>query len=388
MDFVELTDEQIHLKQMLAAFAANEVRPLAREIDRDQRFPIESWRRGAELGILGVTAPEEFGGTDLGLTELCLIGEELSSVCVSTAATLLHQADLVINRFVRFGDAEQKRTWLPRLCDGSVVGCLAITEPEAGSDALSMTTTACRTSGGWSISGTKSFITNGPDADIALVYARIAGEEGLGLFIVECDRPGFRRGPKLTKMGWRGSTTCELFFDSCEVPDGNLIGTPGQGREILFAGLNSERIVMAAESVGLARGALDAALEYANQRRQFGRTIGEFQMVQQKLADLYSELLAARALVYRAAAMVDAGARDITTLASSCKLLAGELSMRSTTEAVQIFGGYGYTDEFPVERFMRDAKLMTIGGGTSEVMRALIARRLLAGDGRSVLGIG
>jgi len=375
----DFTDEQQMLRAMVRDFAAREVAPLAREIDREQRFPCESWERGAELGLLGITAPEEYGGTDLGLTELCIVGEELSAVCVSTAATLLHQADLVINRFVRHGSEEQCARWLPGLCDGSVVGCLAITEPEAGSDALAMRTTARPVGGGYVLDGTKTFITSGPVANIALVYARIERpDEGFGLFIVEDGTPGFEKGHKFSKMGWRGSPTGELAFHACEVPAANLIGREGEGRAILFAGLNSERIVMAAECIGLTRGALEAAARYAGERRQFGRRIGEFQMIQQKLADMYAELQAVSALTYRAAALVDGGrAGDLTLMAAACKLLAGDLSMRATTDAVQVLGGYGYTDEFPVERFMRDAKLMQIGGGTAEIMRMIIGRRLV-----------
>jgi isovaleryl-CoA dehydrogenase len=377
---VDLTDDQLMLRDMVREFARREVAPLAAEIDREERFPIESWRRGAELGLLGIAAPEEYGGTELGLTEMCLVGEELSAVCVSTAATLLHQADLVIGRFVRHGSAEQQERWLPSLCDGSIIGALAITEPEAGSDALSMRTTARRTPDGYVLNGCKTFITNGPVADLAVVYSRIDRPEGgLGLFFVEDGTPGFAKSKKFSKMGWRGSPTGELTFSDCEIPAENLIGAEGEGRAILFAGLNSERVVLAAESLGLARGALEVALKYAGERRQFGQRIGDFQMIQQKLADVYSELQAASALTYRAAALADLGrAGDLTLMASSCKLIAGDLAMKATTEAVQILGGYGYIDEFPVERYMRDAKLMQIGGGTAEIMRMLIARRLLA----------
>jgi isovaleryl-CoA dehydrogenase len=310
---------------------------------------------------------------------MCIVGEELSTVCVSTAATLLHQADLVIGRLVRHGSVEQKQRWLPHMCDGSIIGCLAITEPDAGSDALSMQTSAVPVDGGFVLSGAKTFITNGPVADVALVYARVAGMDGgLGLFMVEAGTKGFTKGRKFTKMGWRGSPTGELSFQECFVPTENVIGAPGQGREILFAGLNSERIVMAAESIGLTRGALEASIAYAKERKQFGKTIGEFQMVQEKLADMFSQLQAVSALTYRAATLVDRGVvDDLTLLASSCKLIAADLSMSATTAAVQVFGGYGYIDEYPVERFMRDAKLMQIGGGTAEIMRSMIARRLL-----------
>ena len=375
----DFTEEQQMLRDTTRAFARSTVAPLAAVIDREQRFPTESWTKGAEIGLLGICAPTEYGGAGLGLTEMCIVGEEIAAVCISTAATLLHQADLVINRFVRYGSHEQRARWLPPLCTGTAIGCLAITEPDAGSDALAMRTSAVPVDGGYVLNGTKTFITNGPVADVALVYARIAGSpDQLGLFIVEAGTAGFEKGSVFSKMGWRGSPTGQLHFADCFVPHECLIGEPGQGKEILFAGLNSERIVIAAESLGLARGALQVATDYARSRRQFGRSIGEFQMIQAKLADISSELLAMTALVYRTARIIDRGDDvDVTFAASSCKLRAAELCMQATTEAVQVLGGYGYTDEYPVERFMRDAKLMQIGGGTSEIMRTLIARRLL-----------
>jgi len=376
----DLTDEQRMLREMVRAFAREEVAPLAREIDREQRFPTESWARSAELGLLGMGAPEEYGGAGLGLTEMCIVAEELSAVCVSTSATVLHQADLVVGRFVRHGSDEQRRRFLPGLCDGSLIGCLAMTEPEAGSDVMSMQTRATRVDGGYLLNGVKTFITSGPVADVALVYA-VTGEPGsrsLGLFIVESSRAGFARGKKFSKMGWRGSPTGELVMDDCLVPAENLIGDPGGGRAIMLAGLNTERIVMAAECVGLSQGALDVAVAYARERRQFGRPIGEFQLVGGKLATMYAETEACRAMVMQAAAVADAGrAEELMLFSSACKLMAADVAMRTTTEAVQVLGGYGYIDEFPVERFMRDAKLMQIGGGTSEIQQHIIARALL-----------
>jgi isovaleryl-CoA dehydrogenase len=378
-DVCDFSEEQRLLREQMRLFASRDVQPLARTLDIEARFPVENWRRGAELGLLGMAAPTEYGGSALGLVEMVIVAEELAAVCVSTAVSLLHQADLVIKRLVHHGTSEQKERWLPALCDGSKVGCLAITEPEAGSDALSMRTTARRRGSDYVINGSKTFITNGPVADLALVYARIDGlDGGLGLFAVEDGTPGFEKGPSFSKMGWRGSPTGELFFRDCLIPGENLIGVEGEGRSILFFGLNSERIVMAAESAGLTRGALEASISHARTRHQFGRPIGEFQMIQQKLADMYAELQAVSALTYRGATLVDRGSvGDIRLLAASCKLLGAELSMRATTEAVQIHGGYGYVDAYPVERFMRDAKMMQIGGGTSEIMKTIIARQLL-----------
>jgi len=375
-----LGPEQVLLRRTVHEFARRDVAPRAAAIDAAQSFPEESWRQAAELGLLGATAPPEYGGAGLGLAELCIVGEELAAACLSTAATVLHQADMVVGRLARHGSEEQKRRWLPGLIDGSVIGCLAMTEPEAGSDVMSMRTQAERVDGGWRLNGTKTFITNGPVADLALVYARTGDAEDrrLGLFAVPADAPGFSRGRKFSKMGWRGSPTGELILDDCVVDDEALVGGPDEGREILLAGLDSERVLMAAESVGLAQGALEEALAYARERRQFGRPIGEFQLIGGKLADMYTETEAARALTWTALARVEAGDAGARELASAAKLMGGDVAMRVTTEAVQVLGGYGYIDEFPVERYMRDAKLMQIGGGTAEIQRFIIARGLLA----------
>ena len=375
-----LGPEQVLLRRTVHEFARRDVAPRAAAIDAAQSFPEESWRQAAELGLLGATAPPEYGGAGLGLAELCIVGEELAAACLSTAATVLHQADMVVGRLARHGSEEQKRRWLPGLIDGSVIGCLAMTEPEAGSDVMSMRTQAERVDGGWRLNGTKTFITNGPVADLALVYARTGDAEDrrLGLFAIPTDAPGFSRGRKFSKMGWRGSPTGELILDDCVVDDEALVGGPDEGREILLAGLDSERVLMAAESVGLAQGALEEALAYARERRQFGRPIGEFQLIGGKLADMYTETEAARALTWTALARVEAGDAGARELASAAKLMGGDVAMRVTTEAVQVLGGYGYIDEFPVERYMRDAKLMQIGGGTAEIQRFIIARGLLA----------
>jgi isovaleryl-CoA dehydrogenase len=375
-----LSPEQELLRATVHEFARRDVAPRAKAIDAAQSFPTESWGQAAELGLLGATAPAEYGGAGLGLAELCIVGEELAAACLSTAATVLHQADMVVGRIARHGSAEQKERWLPGLIDGSVIGCLAMTEPEAGSDVMSMRTRAERIEGGWRLDGTKTFITNGPVADLALVYARTGGaeERRLGLFAIPTDAPGFARGRKFSKMGWRGSPTGELILDGCEVGDEALVGGPDEGRAILLAGLDSERVLMAAESVGVAQGALEVALDYARERRQFGRPIGEFQLIGGKLADMYTETEAARALTWTALARVEAEAAGSRELASAAKLMGGDVAMRVTTEAVQVLGGYGYIDEFPVERFMRDAKLMQIGGGTAEIQRFIIARGLLA----------
>lgn len=374
------SDEHRLMREMVRKFAVDDVAPLAARIDREKRFPRESWERAAELGLLGIRAPERLGGSGLGLTETCIAAEELAGVCMATAVTILHQSNLVVDRIVDHGTAEQQARYLPGLCEGSVIGCLAITEPEAGSDAMSMRTRATRAEGGWVLNGTKAFITNGPVADLALVYAKTGPVEGreISLFAVDAGTPGFQRGPKLEKLGWRGSPTGELILTDCFVPDDAVIGAIGQGVQVLRTGLASERVVMGAQGVGLAAGALREAKRYASERRQFGRRIGDFQLIQAKLADMYVGVELGRALVARTAAAIDAGAtREATIQAAACKLHGSELAMNAASEALQVFGGYGYTTEFPVERYLRDAKIMQIGGGTSEIQRLIIGKEIL-----------
>ena len=347
---------------------------------RDRRrpeLPRRELGQAAELGLLGATAPAEYGGAGLGLAELCIVGEELAAVCLSTAATVLHQADMVVGRSPATATRSRSERWLPGLIDGSLIGCLAMTEPEAGSDVMSMRTRAVRTEGGWRLNGTKTFITNGPVADLALVYARTGEPASAGSVSSRspADAPGFARGRKFSKMGWRGSPTGELILDDCEVGDGGVDRRAEEGAaRSCSPGWTRERVLLAAESVGVAQGALEVALAYARERRQFGRPIGEFQMIGGKLADMYTETEAARALTWAAPARVEAGDSG-----SASAGLGGEADGRRrgdgvTTEAVQVLGGYGYIDEFPVERYMRDAKLMQIGGGTAEIQRFIIAR--------------
>jgi isovaleryl-CoA dehydrogenase len=380
---IELTDEQEDLRTVIRDWAREKGQPRARQLDLDATFPRESWAEAAELGIFGMAVPAELGGAGLGLVEMCLLGEELAAVCLSTTATLLHQADMVIARFVRHGSEEQRKRYLPGLIDGSLIGCLAITEPGAGSDAMSMTTRARRDGDGWVISGAKTFITSAPVADFALVYAKTSDEDdrALGLFVVDLTAPGVSRGKSFHKMGWHGSPTGEFTLDRVRVEGDALLGDGTDGRAILMAGLNSERICLAAESVGLAQGAFEVAVRYAREREQFGRPIAEFQLIQAKLADMYTEIAAGRALTYGAARAHEAGrGRELTALASACKLFTAEAASRVTSQAVQVLGGYGYTNEYPVERMMRDAKLMEIGGGTSEIQRHIIARELVRGS--------
>jgi isovaleryl-CoA dehydrogenase len=377
----EFTDEQKMLREMMASFAKNEVAPLAYEIDRDERFPEEAFRRMAELQVLGITAPAEHGGAGAGYTEMCIVTEELAVHCGSTAATYADHADLCIDNIRRNGRPNQLSKYLPALCGGNLIGGLAMTEPSAGSDVMSMRLRAEEKAGEYVLNGTKTFITNGPVGDVFIVYAKTAPEKkahGVTAFIIEKDFPGFERGKKFEKMGWRGSPTGELVFQDCRVPAGNVLGEVNGGAHVLMSGLNTERIVLGAMSLGLSRGAYECALRYAKERVQFGKPIAAFQLIQAKLADMAMEIELSRLITYEGAYMADRGShRDLNLLAAYAKLYTSEVAMRVTTEAVQILGGYGYMKEFPVERMMRDAKLQTIGGGTSEIQRLIIAREIL-----------
>ncbi len=378
----DFSKEQVMQRKLIRDFAKEVVAPLAYEIDKEERFPYESWKKAAELGLLGITAPEKYGGTELGVTELCILSEELSAVCMSTAATITHQAIMVIDNLVRNGSEEQKAYFLPKLCSGEMIGAYSMTEPNAGSDVLGMQMRAEKRGNGYVLNGTKTFITNGPVADLAFVFAKTEpqqGAKGISAFLVEDGTPGFIKGKKFEKMGWRGSPTGELIFEDCYVPEKNLVGKENEGLKILMSGLNSERIAMGISGIGLARGALEASIQYAKEREQFGRPISQFQLIQAKLADMYVEVEAGSLLAYKGATLCDQGRiHEVNCLAAAAKLFGSEVAMRATIEAVQIFGGYGYMKDFPVERYMRDAKLMQIGGGTSEIQRHIIAKALIS----------
>ena len=378
---MEFTEEQKMLRETIKTFAEKEVAPLAYEIDRDERFPVESFKKLAGMGLLGVTVPAEYGGAEVGYTEMCIIGEELGVVCCSTSATWGAHADLCVDNIRRNANDDQKKKYLPSLCDGSKIGGLAMTEPSAGSDVLSMRLRAEKRDGFFILNGSKIFITNGPVGDVFIIYAKTSpgkGASGISAFIVEKEFPGFSRGKKFEKMGWRGSPTGELVFEDCRVPAENLLGEENRGVEVLMSGLNTERILLGALSLGISRGAFECALMYAKERIQFGKPISAFQLIQSKLADMSMEIELSKLITYRGAAMADRGLkRELNLIAAYTKLYTSEVAMRITTEAVQILGGYGYMKEFPVERMMRDAKLQTIGGGTSEIQRLIIAREIL-----------
>lgn len=378
VDF-SFTEEQLAIQDMVRKFAAKELAPHAIEVDRDARFPAETFKKMGELGLLGAMVPEEYGGTGQTVLTCCIIAEELAYACASTAMSYLAHALLCNHNLAGNGSPEQKRKYLPDLASGRKLGAIAMTEPGAGSDVLSLTTSAKRVDGEYVLNGSKTFITNAPVADVFLVYARTdkdAGPRGISQFIVERGMPGFTIGPPLDKMGIRGSPTAELFFRDCRVPTENLVKGENKALGILLGGLDVERAVGAALGLGMGRSALDRSIAYAKERQQFGQPIVMFEMVAEKLANMSMELEAARLLTYKAADLCDRGIR-CSAEASHAKLFSSEMAMRATAEAVQIFGGYGYMKEYEVERMMRDAKIGLIGGGTSEIQRLIIAREIV-----------
>jgi len=376
----ELTPEQELVRREVRRLCDEELAPIAAKIDRDDWFPDDIFLRLGELGALGVLVPEEHGGSGGDYFLAALIMEELARVSGSVALSYGAHAVLCMGAIQRDANEAQKRRVLPALCSGEKMGAWALTEPEAGSDALGLRTRAVRKDGGYVLQGSKTFITNGSLGGTLVVYAKTdpdEGARGLSVFLVDGRAPGVSASRTLDKMGMRGSPTAELRFDAVFVAEEDRIGAENEGLGMLMRGLDVERATLAGISVGLAQAALNHAVTYARERRQFGRAIGEFQMVQKLLADMYTETEAARGLVHRAAreSIVNS---DCAQLASAAKLYASEVATRAGLAAVQILGGYGYTRDYPVERIARDAKLMEIGAGTSEIQRMIIARRLLA----------
>jgi alkylation response protein AidB-like acyl-CoA dehydrogenase len=378
---LRLTDEQALLRQSVREFAEQELRPHVMEWDEAQHFPRELLPRLAELGLMGMQFPEEYGGAALSAIDYCICVEELArvdpSICLSVAA---HNG-LGASHIFMFGTEEQKRTWLVPLATGQQLAAWALTESSAGSDAAAMRTTAVRDGEDWVLNGSKQFITHGATGDVVVVMAvtsKAKGNRGISAFIVPRGTPGMRAGKKLNKLGMRASETSEVIFDQCRVPASQMLGAEGQGFINTLQVLDAGRIGIAALSVGLAQGAYEAARGYAFSRQQFGRPIGSFQSIRAKLVDHATRIEAARLLTYRAAAMKDAGRR--TTLESAmAKLYASEIAVRVAEDGVQIHGGYGFVKDYPAEKFLRDVKLTTIGEGTSEIQRLVIARQLLAG---------
>ncbi|MFN4140355.1 isovaleryl-CoA dehydrogenase [Aestuariivirga sp.] len=366
------------LRDSVRRFAAEKVAPLAAEADRRNEFPQQLWAEFGALGLLGLTVPEGDGGAGMGYLAHCVAMEELSRASAAIALSYGAHSNLCVNQIARNASAEQKRRFLPKLISGGHVGALAMSEPEAGSDVVSMKLRAERRGDAYVLNGRKMWITNGPDADILFVYAKTdpqAGAHGISAFIVERGMKGFSTGPKLDKLGMRGSNTSELVFADCEVPAENRIGAEGEGVRILMSGLDYERAVLAAGPLGIMAACLDAVLPYVTARRQFGKVIGEFQLIQAKLADMYTALSACRAHVYAVAAACDRG-DPARKDAAAAILHAAESATRMALDAIQCLGGNGYTSDYPVGRLLREAKLYEIGAGTSEIRRMLIGREL------------
>ncbi len=367
------------LREAVREFALRRIAPQAEAIDRSNRFPRELWPEMGEMGLLGMTVPEEYGGLGFGYLEHVVAMEEISRASGSIGLSYGAHSNLCVNQLRRFGNDEQKRRFLPRLVSGEHVGALAMSEPGSGSDVVSMRTRAERRDGGWVLNGSKMWITNGPEADTAVIYATVepgSGAKGITAFIVERGLKGYRAAQKLDKFGMRGSDTSELVLEDCFVPDANLLGSPGGGVEILMSGLDYERLVLTGGPLGLMRAALDLIVPYLHDREQFGRPIGSFQLMQAKLADLYAACNASRAYAYAVARACDAG-RATRYDAAACLLVASEQATRAGLEAIQVLGGNGYINEYPAGRILRDAKLYEIGAGTNEIRRMLIGRELL-----------
>jgi isovaleryl-CoA dehydrogenase len=377
LDF-DLGETADALRDTVADFAAAEIVPRAAAIDRENSFPAELWRKLGALGLLGITAGEEYGGAGMGYLEHCVAMEEISRASASVGLSYGAHSNLCVNQISRNGSEAQKRRYLPALIEGRHVGALAMSEPGAGSDVVSMRTRAERRGGRFVLNGTKMWITNGPDADVLVVYAKTdpeAGPRGITAFLVEKGFAGFSASPKLDKLGMRGSNTSELVFRDCEVPEECVLGRVGGGVAVLMSGLDYERAVLAAGPLGIMQACLDVVVPYLHERRQFGQAIGEFQIMQAKLADMYTTMNAARAYVYAVARACDRG-RTTRKDAAGAILYAAERATAMALEAIQCLGGNGYINDYPTGRLLRDAKLYEIGAGTSEIRRMLIGREL------------
>ncbi|WP_062345109.1 isovaleryl-CoA dehydrogenase [Novosphingobium sp. CCH12-A3] len=374
-----LTESALMIREAAGRFADEQIAPLAAEIDRNDRFPRELWEPMGALGLHGITVEEEFGGLGLGYLDHVIAVEEVSRASGSVGLSYGAHSNLCVNQIRRWGNDEQKAKYLPKLISGEHVGSLAMSEAGAGSDVVSMKLRAEPVAGGFRLNGTKFWITNGTYADTLVVYAKTspeAGSRGITSFLIEKDMAGISIGQKIDKMGLRGSPTCELVFDDCFVPEENVMGPLHGGVGVLMSGLDYERVVLAGMQIGIMQACLDTVIPYVRERKQFGQPIGTFQLMQAKVADMYVAIQSARAYVYAVAKACDAG-QTTRFDAAGAILLASENAFRVSGEAVQALGGAGYTKDWPVERYLRDAKLLDIGAGTNEIRRMLIGRELI-----------
>ena len=374
----ELGESVDILRDSVAAFATEKIAPRAAAIDRTNEFPRDLWPGLGRLGLLGITVEEEYGGSDMGYLAHVVAMEEVSRACAAVGLSYGAHSNLCVNQICRHGSAAQKRRHLPRLVSGEHVGALAMSEADAGSDVVGMRLHAAKRGGNYVLNGTKMWITNGPDADVLVVYAKTdpaAGARGITAFIVERNFKGYSTAQKLDKLGMRGSSTCELVFEDCEVPEENVLGVAGKGAGVLMSGLDYERVVLAGGPLGIMQACLDTVIPHLHQRKQFDRPIGEFQLMQGKLADLYVTLNASRAYVYAVARACDRG-EAVRKDAAGAILFASERATWMALEAIQCLGGTGYINDSPTGRLLRDAKLYEIGAGTSEIRRWLIGREL------------
>ena len=384
MDF-ELSREQKMIQKSVREFMHKEIAPLTEEIDRNDRFPEGIWKKLGDLGVLGLGIPEEYGGSGLDMMALVLAVEEIARVCPALALSYGAHLNLCAHNLERNGTDDQKQRFLPGLCSGDLIGCMGLTEPDAGSDAVGITTAAEKKGDFFRINGSKTFITNAPEADIALVYTKTDMEKrakGITAFLVEKGTPGFSVSRKIEKFGNRGSLTGELVFNDCFVPAENMLGQFNNGIRVMMNGLDAERVVVAAIALGIGQASLELGLRYSRERHQFNQPLSDFQLIKAKLANMYTEMEAARGLVYRAAALASRSSRggkgtELHKLAASAILYTAEAASRAANESLQIHGGYGYTLDYPINRFYRDAKLYEIGAGTSEIRRILIADELI-----------
>jgi isovaleryl-CoA dehydrogenase len=366
------------IRDTVSAFAQEAIAPRAEEIDRSNQFPRDLWPRMGELGLHGITVEEAYGGSGLGYLEHCIAVEEVSRASASVGLSYGAHSNLCVNQLRRNGNEAQKRKYLPKLISGEHVGALAMSEPGAGSDVVSMKTRAVKRGDRYVLTGNKMWITNGPIAETLVVYAKTdpeAGARGITAFLIEKGMKGFSTHQKLDKLGMRGSDTCELVFQDCEVPEENVLGEVGRGVNVLMSGLDYERVVLAAGPLGIMQAALDVVMPYVHERRQFGQPIGEFQLVQGKVADMYVALNSCRAYVYSVAKACDRGETTREDAAGAI-LLAAEKATQVALDAIQLLGGNGYINDYPTGRLLRDAKLYEIGAGTSEIRRMLIGREL------------